>query len=64
MPTIAVVNQKGGVGKTTVALGVASAAVHRGLRVAVVDLNGSAIYRKRDHGPSGYRDWKAQMSRE
>ena len=42
MPTIAVVNQKGGVGKTTVALGVASAAVHRGLRVAVVDLDPQA----------------------
>jgi chromosome partitioning protein len=42
MPTIAVVNQKGGVGKTTVALGVASAAVHRGSRVAVVDLDPQA----------------------
>jgi chromosome partitioning protein len=42
MPVVAVVNQKGGVGKTTVALGLASAAVHRGLRTLVVDLDPQA----------------------
>jgi chromosome partitioning protein len=42
MPVIVVVNQKGGVGKTTVSLGLASAAAHRGVRAAVVDLDPQA----------------------
>lgn len=37
--TVAVVSLKGGVGKTTVALGIASAALHRGVRTLVVDLD-------------------------
>ncbi|MEC9000301.1 MAG: AAA family ATPase [Actinomycetota bacterium] len=39
MVAVAVVNQKGGVGKTTVALGLASAASARGTGVLVVDLD-------------------------
>ncbi|MFK8026112.1 MAG: ParA family protein [Ilumatobacter sp.] len=39
MRTVAVLNQKGGVGKTTVTLGLASAAAASGRRVLVVDLD-------------------------
>jgi len=37
--TLAIINQKGGVGKTTVTLGLASAAAESGARVLVVDLD-------------------------
>jgi chromosome partitioning protein len=53
MAVIAVVNQKGGVGKTTVALGLASAGAHAGLRVAVVDLDPQA------NATSGLAVWDA-----
>jgi len=39
MTAVAIVNQKGGVGKTTVVLGLASAAAVRGIEVVVVDLD-------------------------
>lgn len=39
MQTVAVLSLKGGVGKTTVVLGLASAAVRRGIRTLVVDLD-------------------------
>jgi len=42
MPVLAVVNQKGGVGKTTVVLGLAAAAARRGDRVVVVDVDPQA----------------------
>ena len=39
MPTIAVLSMKGGVGKTTLALGLASAAWNRHWRTLIVDLD-------------------------
>ncbi len=39
MHTVAVLSLKGGVGKTTVALGLASAALRRGVRTLVIDLD-------------------------
>ena len=42
MAVVTVANQKGGVGKTTVTLGVADAAARRGRRVLVVDLDPQA----------------------
>lgn len=42
MLTIAVLNQKGGVGKSTTVLGLASAALNRGLRVLVLDVDPQA----------------------
>ncbi|MTD54137.1 ParA family protein [Amycolatopsis pithecellobii] len=39
MHTVAVLSLKGGVGKTTVALGIASAAMRRGIRALVADLD-------------------------
>lgn len=56
MVSIAVVNQKGGVGKTTVSLGLASAAAHRGLRVLVVDLDPQA------NATSGLAVWDPQVT--
>jgi len=56
MAVIAVVNQKGGVGKTTVALGLASAAAHAGLRVVVVDLDPQA------NATSGLAVWDASTT--
>lgn len=53
MAVIAVVNQKGGVGKTTVALGLASAAAHAGRSVVVVDLDPQA------NATSGLAVWDA-----
>lgn len=42
MLVASVVSLKGGVGKTTVALGLASAAVHRGVRTVLIDLDPQA----------------------
>ena len=39
---VAIVNQKGGVGKTTITLGLAATAAMRGARVMVVDLDPQA----------------------
>ena len=42
MPVLALVNQKGGVGKTTVTLGLAAVAARRGASVLVIDLDPQA----------------------
>lgn len=42
MPVVAVVSQKGGVGKTTVCLGLAEAARRRGLKTLLIDLDPQA----------------------
>ena len=58
MKTIAVVSQKGGAGKTTVALHVAVAADHAGMSVALIDMDPQAtaetwaLWRKNEEHPA------------
>ena len=56
MQSIAIVNQKGGVGKTTITLGIAEAAAASGLRVLVVDLDPQA------NASSGLGIWNGSPS--
>ena len=56
MQSIAIVNQKGGVGKTTITLGIAEAAAASGNRVLVVDLDPQA------NASSGLGIWNGSPS--
>jgi chromosome partitioning protein len=56
MPTLALINQKGGVGKTTVTLGLASVAQMRGRLCAVVDVDPQA------NATSGLGVWDPEMT--
>ncbi len=56
MLVVAMVNQKGGVGKTTVALGLAAMAGRRGLRTVLVDLDPQA------NATSGMGVWDAALT--
>jgi len=52
MKTLAILSRKGGTGKTTLAVNLASAAEHAGHRVAIVDLDSQA-------SASEWGDWRA-----
>ncbi len=56
MGVVAVVNQKGGVGKTTVTLGLAAALAHAGRRVLVVDIDPQA------NATTGLGVWNATVT--
>ncbi|MCH7788278.1 MAG: ParA family protein [Acidobacteria bacterium] len=56
MPTLALINQKGGVGKTTVTLGLASIAQSRGNACCVIDIDPQA------NATSGLGVWEPKMT--